>query len=88
MSSTQHYKSNLRDIFFNLYEFFKVQDFALGKGPFKDMDLETSKEIVTAFEAMCTNEFSQTFVESDRVPLRRSAVKLERGDSEHSTTLR
>jgi alkylation response protein AidB-like acyl-CoA dehydrogenase len=79
MSSNQHYKSNLRDIQFNLFEFQKVQDFALGKGPYTNMDFETSKDILTNFEAMCRDEFSTSFVESDRVPL-----KL---DSEGNVTL-
>ena len=69
MSSTQHYKSNLRDIQFNLFEFQKVQDFALGKGPYANMDFETSKDILVNFEAMCREEFANSFVESDRVPI-------------------
>ena len=38
MSITDHYKSNLRDIFFNLFEVQDIGTTSLGKGPFKGMD--------------------------------------------------
>ena len=34
MSQAPHYKSNLRDIFFNLFEVLEIQKHTLGQGPF------------------------------------------------------
>ena len=39
-----HYKSNLRDIEFNLFEVFGAQD-RLGHGPFADLDVETARRL-------------------------------------------
>ena len=37
-----HYKSNVRDIEFNLFEVFGA-DRRMGNGPFADMDVETAR---------------------------------------------
>ena len=50
MSMTKHYQSNLRDIFFNLFEMNGVQNYALGKGPYANMDEETVRHILKTFE--------------------------------------
>ena len=39
-----HYKSNLRDLEFNLFEVFRVQD-ELGQGAFEEMHLDTARDI-------------------------------------------
>ncbi|MBL91632.1 MAG: acyl-CoA dehydrogenase [Myxococcales bacterium] len=69
MSMTHHYKSNLRDIYFNLFEMNGVQNYALGKGPYANMDEDTMKDILKTFEGVCQDDFARSFVESDRVPL-------------------
>ena len=69
-----HYKSNLRDIEFNLFEVFKVQEY-FGDGPFSHMDIDTARGILSEVERLALHEFSDGFVEGDRVPL-----KLEDGD--------
>ena len=69
-----HYKSNLRDIEFNLFEVFKVQEY-FGQGAFAHMDLDTARGLLSEVERLATNEFSDGFVEGDRVPL-----TLENGD--------
>ena len=79
MSNVHHYKSNLRDVFFNLYEFWKIQDSILGNAPFGAMDQDTTAEILTTFESFCTEEMATSFTASDRTPL-----KL---DSEGNVTL-
>ena len=66
MSTNQHYKSNLRDIQFNLFN--SCTGLALGKGPYANMDYETSKDILTNFEAMCREEFSSSFVNQMEYP--------------------
>ena len=40
-----HYKSNLRDLEFNLFEVFNRQEL-LGKGPYADLDEETVRSIL------------------------------------------
>ena len=40
-----HYKSNMRDIEFNLFEVLGRQD-VLGTGPFEDVDVDTAKSIL------------------------------------------
>jgi len=69
MSMTQHYKSNIRDIFFNLFELNGVQNYACGKGPYVNMDEDTIQDTLNAFESVCLEDFAASFVESDRVPL-------------------
>ena len=62
-----HYKSNLRDLEFNLFEVFR-SDEALGKGPFHEMDLDTAKSFLEQTEAVATNELGESFVSADRNP--------------------
>ena len=69
-----HYKSNLRDIEFNLFEVFKVQEY-FGHGPFSHMDHETARGLLSEVERLATGPFSDGFVEGDRVPL-----KLDKGE--------
>ncbi|NNE18160.1 MAG: acyl-CoA dehydrogenase N-terminal domain-containing protein [Myxococcales bacterium] len=40
-----HYKSNLRDIQFNLFEYSRTQD-VMGRGAFEDMDEETARNVL------------------------------------------
>ncbi len=47
MSTVHHYRSNLRDIFFNLFEFLDVGRRVLGKAPFATLDEETAVATVT-----------------------------------------
>jgi alkylation response protein AidB-like acyl-CoA dehydrogenase len=70
MTTESHYKSNLRDIEFNLFEFLKIQETALGKGPFEPMDEATARESLKGIERIATDVTSKSYVESDRVPLK------------------
>ena len=63
-----HYKSNLRDIEFNLFEVFDTQRL-LGTGPYEDMDLDTAREVLREVERVATGPFADSFVEGDRTPL-------------------
>jgi len=69
MSNVHHYKGNLRDVFFNLYEFWKIQDTILGKAPFETMDKDTTADILSTFETFCTEEMATSFASADRTPL-------------------
>jgi alkylation response protein AidB-like acyl-CoA dehydrogenase len=62
-----HYKSNLRDVEFNLFELFNRQDI-LGKAPFDEVDLDTAKSILGEIERISTNELAASFDDSDRHP--------------------
>ena len=62
-----HYKSNLRDIEFNLFEMNGTADI-LGKGPFADVDMQTVKDILREAEKVAVDEMGSTFVTADRTP--------------------
>lgn len=70
MANAAHYKSNLRDIFFNLFEVLEIQRTVLGHGAFSNVDEETMRDSLTQIEKICTNEIAASFVEGDRVPLK------------------
>jgi alkylation response protein AidB-like acyl-CoA dehydrogenase len=62
-----HYKSNLRDIEFNLFEVLG-RDEILGKGPFEDVDTETAKSILAEVDRLAREDLAASFVDSDRNP--------------------
>ena len=62
-----HYKSNVRDIEFNLFEVFGA-DKRMGSGPFAEMDPDTAKEILREVNKLATGPLSDTLISSDRNP--------------------
>ncbi|WP_300676021.1 acyl-CoA dehydrogenase [Nocardioides sp.] len=62
-----HYKSNLRDIEFNLFEV-NGTDKLLGTGPYADLDVETAKEILAEVERISREDLAASFEDSDRNP--------------------
>ena len=62
-----HYRTNLRDIEFNLFEFNHLGDY-LGTEPF-DVDVDTVGDILREVDRLAREEFAASFVEGDRVPL-------------------
>ena len=62
-----HYKSNLRDIEFNLFEVFGA-DQTLGQGPYSNLDIDSSKDLLKEVERLCTNDLAASFVDGDRIP--------------------
>ncbi|CAB4850276.1 unannotated protein [freshwater metagenome] len=62
-----HYKSNLRDIEFNLFEVFSAQD-RMGTGPYADMDADTAREILREVERLAVGPLAASFVDADRNP--------------------
>jgi alkylation response protein AidB-like acyl-CoA dehydrogenase len=60
-----HYKSNLRDVFFNLFEVNRVQDH-LGTGPFEQMDADAAQDVLREVERLAREDFAESFVASDR----------------------
>ena len=62
-----HYKSNLRDIEFNLFEVFG-RDRVLGTGPFGEVDSATAREILREVDRLAREELSPSFSTADRNP--------------------
>ncbi|HET9843017.1 MAG TPA: acyl-CoA dehydrogenase family protein, partial [Nocardioides sp.] len=62
-----HYKSNLRDIEFNLFEVLGRDDI-LGTGPFSEVDGETAREILAEVDRIAREDLATSFEESDRTP--------------------
>lgn len=69
MTQAPHFKSNLRDTFFNLFEVLDIGHTTLGHEPFAQMDEATAREALRQLEKLCTTQLQNSFVESDRVPL-------------------
>ena len=62
-----HFKSNLRDIEFNLFEVFKIQDM-LGSEPFADVDLETARGILDEVNRLADGPIAESYADADRNP--------------------
>ena len=62
-----HYKSNLRDIQFNLFEVLRRQDL-LGQPPYDELDEETVRGILGELERMATGPLAESFADADRNP--------------------
>jgi alkylation response protein AidB-like acyl-CoA dehydrogenase len=62
-----HYKSNLRDIEFNLFEVLGRQEL-LGSEPFPEIDEETARGILDEVNRLATGPVADSFAEADRNP--------------------
>jgi alkylation response protein AidB-like acyl-CoA dehydrogenase len=62
-----HYKSNLRDIEFNLFEVLDV-DQRLDSGDYPDLDLDTARGILTEVDRLATGPLAASLIDSDRNP--------------------
>ncbi|MFP8959533.1 acyl-CoA dehydrogenase [Streptomyces nanhaiensis] len=62
-----HYKSNLRDIEFNLFEVLG-RDTVYGTGPFAEMDVETAKSVLAEVARLSENELAASYEDADRNP--------------------
>ncbi len=62
-----HYKSNLRDIEFNLFEVLGRDD-VLGTGPFAEIDGATAREILAEVDRIARDDLAASFEEGDRNP--------------------
>jgi len=59
----------MRDIFFNLFEFWQIQNTVLGRKPFTILDEATTKETLETFETLCIEKIAPSFKEGDEVAL-------------------
>lgn len=62
-----HYKSNLRDIKFNLFEVLG-RDEVLGTGPAEDMDRETAEDALEQVDQFARNILAEPYADDDRTP--------------------
>jgi alkylation response protein AidB-like acyl-CoA dehydrogenase len=62
-----HFKSNLRDIEFNLFEVLKRQEL-LGRDPYPEVDEETARGILDEVNRLATGPVAESFAEADRHP--------------------
>ncbi len=62
-----HYKSNVRDQAFNLFEVFGVEK-VLGHGAFADLDADSAKEMLTELSRLAEGPIAESFADGDRNP--------------------
>ncbi|AVM63672.1 acyl-CoA dehydrogenase [Dietzia sp. oral taxon 368] len=62
-----HYKSNVRDLEFNMFEVLGMNE-ALDAGEFGDMDTETAKGILDEVSALAEGPVAESFASADRNP--------------------
>jgi alkylation response protein AidB-like acyl-CoA dehydrogenase len=62
-----HYKSNIRDIEFNLFEVL-ARDEVLGTGPFQDLDVDTARSVLSEVDRLAREEIAASFEDADRNP--------------------
>jgi len=62
-----HYRSNLADIEFVLFDVLDVEGHLSALG---DFDVDTAKALLGEIERLATNEWAASFVDADRIPLK------------------
>jgi alkylation response protein AidB-like acyl-CoA dehydrogenase len=62
-----HYKSNLRDLEFNVFEVFGAAD-RMGKGIYHEMDEDTAREVLREVERLSSGPLAEPFADGDRNP--------------------
>jgi alkylation response protein AidB-like acyl-CoA dehydrogenase len=62
-----HFRSNLRDIEFNLFEVLNVQG-VLGSAPHEDLDEETVRGILDEVQRLAAGPIAESFADADRNP--------------------
>ncbi len=62
-----HYKHNLRDLEFTLFEVLG-RDQVLGTGPFEDVDGETARDMLAEVARLATEDLAPSLLDSDRNP--------------------
>ncbi|MEU5944129.1 acyl-CoA dehydrogenase [Micromonospora sp. NPDC047465] len=62
-----HYKSNLRDLEFNLFEVFGA-DRAFGQEPYTELDVDTARDILAEVDRLAREDLAASYLDSDRNP--------------------
>ncbi|MFE2995987.1 acyl-CoA dehydrogenase [Nocardia sp. NPDC059246] len=63
-----HYKANLRDIEFNLFEVLGIGEL-LDQGAYGDLDADTAREMLAEAKRLAEGPIAESFVEADRNPV-------------------
>lgn len=66
MTTVHHYKANLRDIYFNLFEVLDIGRGVLGKPPFAGLDEATARAALDGFLEVMQQTWAPTFASGDR----------------------
>jgi alkylation response protein AidB-like acyl-CoA dehydrogenase len=66
VTTAQHYRPNLRDIFFNLFEVLEIQSSVLGKKPFDSMDEDAARAALEGFLEVLQQSWTPGFAAGDR----------------------
>jgi alkylation response protein AidB-like acyl-CoA dehydrogenase len=69
MTATNHYKANLRDIMFNLFELLRIQETTLGRGSY-DMDEDDARAALAGICELAEGPYAEGFAAADREGLR------------------
>uniref|UniRef100_UPI00404000BB acyl-CoA dehydrogenase family protein n=1 Tax=Streptomyces sp. DSM 41033 TaxID=3448655 RepID=UPI00404000BB len=62
-----HYKSNVRDQVFNLFDVFGI-DKVLGTGAFADLDQDSAREMLAEIARLAEGPIAESFADGDRNP--------------------
>ncbi|NYH44240.1 hypothetical protein HNR22_003967 [Micromonospora jinlongensis] len=62
-----HYKSNLRDLEFNLFEVFGA-DQAFGQEPYSELDADTARTFLAELDRLARGDLAASYTDSDRNP--------------------
>lgn len=62
-----HYKPNLRDVEFNLFELLD-RGRILGSGPYEEIDRETASDVLAQVARLATDKLAPSLLSSDRTP--------------------
>ncbi|MGA8117576.1 MAG: acyl-CoA dehydrogenase [Actinocatenispora sp.] len=62
-----HYKSNLRDLEFNLFEVFGTDE-RLAKAPFAEIDVDTARGLLAEIDRFAREDLASCYADADREP--------------------
>jgi hypothetical protein len=74
VTTVHHYRPNLRDTFFQLFEVLQIQRSTLGHAPFADMDEATARASLDGLLEMVQAAWAPSFAEGDRAGLELGAA--------------
>ncbi|MFC0530348.1 acyl-CoA dehydrogenase [Phytohabitans kaempferiae] len=63
-----HYKSNIRDLEFNLFEVFGAEGQVFGQPPYSDIDGDTARSIIAEMDRLAREDLAAGFSAGDRTP--------------------
>ena len=64
---SRHYRPNLRDTFFNLFEVLDIRSTVLGKAPFSSMDEDTARASLEGLREVVLDKWAPAFADGDRI---------------------